>query len=247
MSTTVANPSRTPSIDPSDEWLNAIFCPITSDGKAEKQYDDAITAFENLVGYYIEELLKATPKSKLLDPILKCVRFDNVGLVAMLKHFQRDAFGVQKFVEHTEVLVKSGKLDVKIQDDIVKRVHALGLRVTAEEPRKTRIAATFSLWLCVYRPVSFDIAQLPSGIQPESLEQFCACLNYWIASNYLEKFGKVILWELEDADVRLDRIKHDFSCREVSFSTLETLYSSLFRCHPKSAKKPTADIRAVAA
>ena len=66
-------------------------------------------------------------------------------------------------------------------------------------------------------------------------------MNFWLASTYLEKFGRVMLYELEDSDVRLDRIKHDFSCREVSFSTLETLYSSLFRCHPKSSEKTKVD------
>jgi hypothetical protein len=104
----------------------------------------------------------------------------------------------------------------------------LGLRITADEPRKTRIAAAFSLWMCVFRPVSIYPYHL---IASANLELFCANLNYWLASTFLLKFpgSRIDLGNPEEEKIRLSRIQHDFTFREVGMSTMETLYSSIFR------------------
>jgi hypothetical protein len=221
-----------PTVADINNWFDALFSPVTL-GKEKNQYVEAITAFENLTGYYIDTLVSGTPKYR--DALMKNVRIDYVGLTAMLKRFQRDVFGLKNFCAQTQELVAKRLLDAKLQEDIVEYVSHLGLRVAAEEPRKTRIAAAFSLWMCVFRPVTFDSQELAkNGFgNPESYELFCAALNYWLASTFLNKFGNVFLGELPDCDTRLERIRHDFTYRRVCLSTLETLYGSIFRCRPE--------------
>jgi|ERR1035441_2500506 hypothetical protein len=218
-----------------NHWFDALFSPV-SPGKEKEQHVEAITAFENLTGYYIDTLVSRLPKYR--DALLKNVRIDYVSLTAMLKRFQRDVFGLKHFCEQTQGLVDKKLMDEKLQEDIIGYVGDLGLRIAAEEPRKTRIAAAFSLWMCVFRPVSFDSQELAKNgfNNPESYELFCAALNYWLASTFLKKFGDVFLGELPDSDIRLERIRHDFTYRQVCLSTLETLYGSIFRRRPEVQK-----------
>lgn len=210
-----------------NRWINSIFAPVTL-SEESVQYSEAINAFENLTGYFIQHRCGSMPK--LCGRILQCVRIDYIALTSMLKRFQRDAFGVKRFIEFSEKLVEEGKLDSEVRTQINKEVCGLGLRITADKPRKTRIAAAFTLWMCVFRPISFDSARLPE-FEPEGLEHFCAALNYWLACTYLEKFGRICLSEMKDSTIRYDRIKHDFTYRQVSLSTLETFYAGIFRYH----------------
>jgi hypothetical protein len=54
----------------------------------------------------------------------------------------------------------------------------LGLRVSSDDPKKTRIAAVFSLWMCTFRPVS--VRWEISKDDPRA-PKLCAALNFWIA------------------------------------------------------------------
>jgi hypothetical protein len=209
-----------------DECLNAIFGHVTL-GRESQQYADAVTAFEAITGHYLSEILRSMPK--YLEVTLANVRIDHVGLVSMLKHFQRDAYGLQRFAAWTSDLVRTGQIqDAATGKLIVAHANSLGLRVASEKPRKTKVAATFCLWMCVFRPVTFNLQHL-KGFNKSGLEVFCASFNFWITCNYLRKFGTVIIRELPDAAIRIERIKHDFTVRDVGFSSLETLFCSIFR------------------
>lgn len=214
-----------------NEWLDAVFGPVPLT-EEDVAYSDAIVAFQNLTGAFVHRLAKSSPR--LLVRMLGCIRFDYVGIAAMFKRFQRDAFGVSRFSDLAEKLVTENKLSGETKDLIIKEVRQLGLRVSSAEPRKTRIAAAFSLWMCVFRPVTFDNRQL-GEVSPDKLEIFCAALNFYIASSFLSKLGAIHIGVGEEADIILERIKHDFTYRHVSMSVLETLYCSIFRvsqtCH----------------
>jgi hypothetical protein len=207
-------------------WLNDLFSPVLAGSEVE-QYKAAMFAFEELTGYYLYKGLCGSD-ADLLAKISKCVHFDYVGITSMLKRFQRDVYGVKRFCDLADDLVKKGELSKEAKRILVESACGLGLRITAEDPRKTRLAAAFSLWMCVFRPVSFDTADL-AEIPSTALELFCASLNYWLASTFLLKFGTIDLGDSKEAAIRLERIKHDFTFRQVSISTMETLYSAIFR------------------
>lgn len=149
--------------------------------------------------------------------------FDSHALKMMLARFQRDAFGVGRLW---------AKLDARIEDETLRKelkgeIMNLGLRVASEDPRKTRIAAVFSLWLCTFRPVAMRSESTKSDPRAP---WFCAGLNFWIAQSYLSIFGKVIAGD--GFREHLNRIVHDFTFREVNLSSLEVLYSGIFRPDP---------------
>ncbi|HEU6447821.1 MAG TPA: hypothetical protein VFV23_05225 [Verrucomicrobiae bacterium] len=210
-----------------NEWLDAIFSAAPL-GKEKEYYQTAITAFENLTYYFIHRQFGAN--KKLIEKLFRTIRIDYVAVTSTLKRFQRDVYGVKRFDEITTGMVKGGKFTAATKDLICKEVSSLGLRVTADSPRKTRESAGFSLWMCVFRPISFNSLNLPE-ISPENLEVFSAMVNYFIASSYLGKFGNIVLGHNgHERQIRVERIKHDFTFREVSFSTLETFYGAIFQC-----------------
>src|SRR5207248_6315466 len=127
-------------------------------GIEESYIDEAITAFQNLTYTFIQSTLKGSP-SKIKKHI-RNVRFDFVALTSMLLRFQRDTFGVNRFEKYLESRVKLNKLDSDTAAEIFGQVCSLGLRITAESPRKTRVAAVFTFWMCVLRPVSFNSKEL---------------------------------------------------------------------------------------
>ena len=217
-----------------DECLNILFSPVLGD-KEDDQCADADTAFRNLVGAYFEAHYGA--RSGICKKLLSSVYFDSVGVMAMLKRFQRDAFGLMKFSEITRKMVEIGDLSEAAQKIINQQASELGLRVTSNDPRKTRIASTFTFWMCVFRPVSIDVSRFP-GLPASWLVTLCARINFWISSTYLLKFGDINLYDLQDFVKRYERIKHDFTYREVGFSTLETLYCSYWRERDPKPKSP---------
>jgi hypothetical protein len=151
----------------------------------------------------------------------------------MLKRYQRDVHGVRKFKETTDSLVKGGKLSKDVQALLIAEIGNLGLRITTESPRKTREAAAFTMWMCVYRPVTFDVAALPK-LPIEFMEEFCATLNFFIASSYLSKFGEIVIGETDrEIKIRTERIRRDFTCRKVCQSTLEVFYGAILRLKPE--------------
>jgi len=213
-------------------WINDLFSPVAS-GKEQEQYKRAMFAFEELVGFFIYMGL-ANQSQDLLAKITKQVRVNATALTSMLKKFQRDVYGVQGFRAYVKDLVLRRKLvtltkdKVKAEEELMERVCDLGLRISAENPRKTRVAAAFSLWMCVYRPVYIDGDGL--DLHSNDLDLFCASFNYWLASTFLMKFGEVSLGKGKaEADIRMGRVRHDFTVRQVCLSTLETFYSAIFR------------------
>ena len=220
-----------------NEWLDAIFAQAKL-GQEHEYYSRAVTAFENLTVYFLVRRYKGPALAK----ILKNIRFDYVGITCMLKRYQRDTFGVRRFTEIAEQMFQRGKFDEATKDFILKEVSGLGLRVTAPSPRKTREAAVFSLWMCVFRPVSFDSTNVPE-LSPESQETFCAMLNFFIASNYLQKFGDVKLGQtLSEIEIRSTRIKHDFTCRDINLSSLEMLYGGIFSLFPEHVEHENTEV-----
>ena len=78
------NPGR-PSEPTSEEfnsWLDSLFSPVVL-GKEAEDYGNAITAFENLTGYFVCRTFGAP---KLITKALACVRIDYVGLVFQRAH-----------------------------------------------------------------------------------------------------------------------------------------------------------------
>lgn len=150
--------------------------------------------------------------------------FDPHALRLMLGRFQRDAFGVMRLWH---------KLNTKIADETLRKnlkeeIMDLGLRVGSEDPKKTRIAAVFSLWMCAFRPV--HIRWDRSKHDPRAAK-FSAALNFWIATSYLSKFGDVLVGvEFRE---HINRILHDFTFREINLSSLEVLYCGIFRPRPE--------------
>ncbi len=148
--------------------------------------------------------------------------------MVLIRRFQRDAYGAARFHRFTENLRIHGDLKSETRIKILEQVKGLGIRITAENPRKTRIAAAFSLWMCTIRPVCADNLKLPT-VTLENLEQICARLNFWMATTYLGKFGVCSFGEGDDSIVRLKHVVHDFMCRDINLSSLELLYAGLFR------------------
>ena len=59
--------------------------------------------------------------------------------------------GQQIRCKFLEVLKKSGKLNAAEMQEIIVQVKRLGLRITSDEPRKTKIVAAFALWFSTLR------------------------------------------------------------------------------------------------
>jgi len=223
-----------------NQWLNAIFTPAAL-GKENQYYDQAVVAFENLTCCFVQRRFRSTPK--LAQKVLKCIRFDYVAIISMLKRFQRDAFGVKRFCELTGRMVRDREFSQATREKIMAEVFSLGLRITAESPRKTRETAVFSLWMCVFRPISFDAEKLVE-ISPENLELFCAMVNFFIASSYLGKYGDIDLGQTaHEVEIRTERIKHDFTCREINLSSLEIFYGAIFKLYPEYVENENVTVK----
>ena len=152
------------------------------------------------------------------------IRFEPHGLRLMLGRFQRDAFGVSRLWHSLDTRVKAREIPEAWSDELKSQIMDLGLRVGSDKPRKTRVAAVFSLWVCAFRPVFIEWEK--SKDDPAA-SKFCAALNFWIAESYLSKFGTVLVGS--EFREHVNRILHDFTYREVSLSSLEVLYCGIFR------------------
>ena len=154
--------------------------------------------------------------------------WDYLGMQLMIRRFHRDAFGVCKFDKQLDSMVMEGRIASEARDFILKQTSRLGIRINSNAPRKTRIAAAFSLWMSTFRPVHLSGTSVP-GLQPEQTETMWGSANLWIATTYLSKFGAIDFGTGKDAEIRLARIPYDFTYRDINLSSLEMLYASLFR------------------
>src|SRR5688572_6080470 len=207
---------------PTEQALNeslAFLFSTENDVNLTAPMEELSIAFLNLVGIFLSQ--------RSCKALLPHVRLDPAGFEQMMRRFHRDAFGIYKFGAYVDGLIGKGKLDAGERVEMMRRVCNLGVRIHSEAPRKTRIAAAFSLWMCTFRPIFFqDTTKL--GFSNDTLASLPGSINYWIATRYLKLFGKVEL-PSNDAGVLLERIKHDFAFRAVNLSSLEMLYASIFR------------------
>src|ERR1039458_6775205 len=182
------------------------------DRRSQQQLNSCEWAFKNLTLNYIESTW---------PEIIHLVRFDDVKLEMMLRRFYRDAFGVGNFRETLKELCPDDGPRVKIWNE----VRRLGIRISSPNPRKTRIAAVFSLWMSTFRPIYLS-EKPPQGINVWHLD---AATNFYLATSFLEFFGTIRIGiEGRDRDTRNRRILYDLTCRDLNLSSLEMLYCSVF-------------------
>ena len=150
------------------------------------------------------------------------------SLAEAFSRFVRDVWGVKTFLDsHRQELHELDRTD-KLFNDIKEGVQRLGLRISADKPRKTRIAAVFALWFATFRPFQIDArtTTLSKEQQPLFMAEFILALT----KTYLEQFGTISFGKpTKDATIRQQHIIHDLHCRALSQSPLELLYCSVFR------------------
>ena len=187
----------------------------------KEQLDDRIAAFENLAGLFIAQQTKYR---------FEDMQFDTVALRLMLGRFHRDAFGVHNLAAVLDTRVSENRIAADFATELLDRICGLGVRINTPRPMRTRVAAAFSLWMATFRPVCLTGG---TALRDPGAARFCAALNFWIANQYLRKYGQVRVGTPEDAEKRYDRVHHDFTFRAVNLSSLEMLYCSVFQ--PKNA------------
>lgn len=202
--------------------LDAIFEPF-GDCDDPVECHNAIIGLTNLVGVYFEKHAKPLLKNK-------AIQCDSMGASEAIKRFQRDVFGVYRF----QKLMQELEFSTREKDIVLHEAGKLGIRINSGTPLKTRIAASFSLWMTTFRPISIN-PQI--AVQFYKLEQlrFCnAVVTHYISCAFLRQYGKVDHGIDEDADKRLERLRYDFTYRDLNLSALEMLYCSLYR--PRESK-----------
>ena len=161
--------------------------------------------------------------------------FDPHALKLMLGRFQRDAFGVGRLFRKFDERVRSGEITGEFAEKSKNEIYGIGLRLGTDKPRKTRVAAVFSLWMCVFRPVSLNFL---CSKDDKSAWMFPAALNFWIARNYLLKFGTVLIGP--QFKEHFNRALHDFTYRDINLSSLEMFYCGMFVPRHDSARPADA-------
>jgi len=102
---------------------------------------DLGNAFQNLVARHIDNLFRGTAQ----EDLILCVRFDSSNLSSFLIRFQRDAFGVNLFHIEINSMVEKVELSRESANKIFDALKSLSIRINTPIPRKTRVAAAFSL------------------------------------------------------------------------------------------------------
>lgn len=170
-------------------------------------------AFKNLTLHCVEA---AWPD------ILSLVQFDDIKLELMLRRFYRDAFGVV----HFQKTIREICPEEEMRQKILKEMDRLSIRINSPTPRKTRIAAAFSLWMATFRPIY--LKEKPEK-QVEDLWSLDAFVNFYIATSYLGLYGNIKVGvSAADTIARYQRVYYDFTCRDINLSSLEMLYCSIF-------------------
>lgn len=149
-----------------------------ADSSDPQRIAESATAFQNLAMHYIE---------RNANWLIHDVVFDPIRLGLMLKRFYRDAFGVGLFCNYLTKEVKDGGLTEATKDAILNRLAELSVRINSNSPRKTRIAAAFSLWMATLRPICIKKTPRITDTRAWRLE---ATINFWIATRFLSQFVK---------------------------------------------------------
>lgn len=190
------------------------------------------TAFLNLVGLFTLQSVPALHGH---------IGVDHVALQGVMERFHRDAFGVKWFARKirasdNQLISEQGKLFV------LHEIQKLGIRVNTDSPRLTRVAAAFSFWLSVLRPIHVKMSGITQpDVDPHQVQHFCGMLNFWIASAYLSLFGKITLSDDRDPGMRLQGILYDLTYGKLNFSSLALLYGSIFRPHMEAAARDDSE------
>jgi hypothetical protein len=171
-------------------------------------------AFKNLAMHSVESIW---------PEMLPFIQFDDLKLKMMLRRFYRDAFGVWHFNTKLEKLCP----DKTTRSAILAEINRLSIRINSPKPRKTRIAAAFSLWMSTFRPIYINGTP---PVPPSGIWQLDAAVNFKITTDFLMQYGTIQVGTLgKDRNLRLQRIYYDFTCRDLNLSSLELLYCSIFR------------------
>ncbi len=208
---------------PAESLQHALDCLFHPVGKLEDDswVKDRLIALETLAALFIS---KYSPYGH------EDLQFDWIAARLMIGRFHRDAFGLHNLEVRLQEMVSKQSLSETDRDEIMQRIGLLGLRISSAHPMKTRIAAAFSLWMSTFRPISL---KGEAAMNDKQSGKFCAALNFWIAAQYLRKFGNLNLGS--DAQKRYERIHHDFTFRALNISSLELLYCSVFSAKPRAA------------
>ena len=201
-----------------DDSLNALFSGEL-DFETRAGIHEGAVALVNLLNIFIV--------FTAWKPLYRHAQVEDASVELLLRRYYRDAFGVKKYDGYINGLVAAGKISSDDAKEIRSKVRKLGLRITSDDPRKTKVVAAFALWFSTFRPVFF----LPYGgrkMPNHTVQPFCACFNYWVTTRYLRKFGRIELGEI-DGHIRLERFQHDLTYRAVNLSSLEFFYASIFR------------------
>ncbi|MFM2167443.1 MAG: hypothetical protein RIS79_1814, partial [Verrucomicrobiota bacterium] len=176
-------------------------------------------AFENLATRYF-----MANGGLMKDRETICIDYHALRL--MLGRFCREVYGIGRFHKVVTQLEKDKGISEENAKMLLDEVARLGVRVNSPKPFMTRRAAAFSLWMCTFRPVHLDFKLSKHDARAS---MFAAGLNYFIASSYLNLTGTVDLGKGDERKMRLRRILHDFTYREVNLSSLEFFYSGIYR------------------
>jgi hypothetical protein len=176
-------------------------------------------AFENLAVRYV-----LANGGKTIKP--EAIQIDYHALRLMLGRFCRDVYGIGRIHKVVGQLQRDGQATESGAKVILDEVSRLGVRINSPKPFMTRRAAAFSLWMCTFRPAHLEFNL--SKDEPRA-SMFSAGLNYFIASSYLSLTGTIDLGRSDERKMRLRRILHDFTYREVNLSSLEFFYSGIYR------------------
>ncbi|NQT91690.1 MAG: hypothetical protein HQ559_02935 [Lentisphaerae bacterium] len=180
-------------------------------------HNTAMPHFEGLARLFCEEVGGENHLNLFID---------HVALFRMFRRFARDAYGLRYFYEEIDRLSISPDDRARVKQLARQK---LGIRINSEKPRRTRVAAAFSLWLATMRPISFKTDGVEGTDNGDFVQEFCPLFNLWLVQKYLERFGTVQFGRGRDGALRIKHILQDLAYRQLSLSTLELIYCSIFR------------------
>jgi hypothetical protein len=162
------------------------------------------------------------------------LNIDFPAVTEALSRFRRDAWGVARFEKRMKGVIAEESWPSSSFETIQRELRSVGVRVNSANPRKTRVAAVFALWMSTFRPISIRI-EAPSKNHPDALLTFCSAFTFDLTQHYLSLFGEIALGVDEgDIAIRKSHIIHDLFCRQLALSPLEMLYAGIFRPDPKA-------------
>ena len=208
-------------------WLDLLFDPRNL-SIPERRYETASTGFMGLVNLFCTDIACENPKN---------LRFNEPAMLEMLARIARDAYGLAYLSEDLKRVAASNGIKEPVIEDIKCKIrNSLGIRVNSEIPRKTRIAAVYVLWMATMRPFFYDVADgdVKNG---KAIKNFTASFIIWVATGFLEQWGTVD-WGSSDSKhdmTRLWHVTHDLKYRDLSLSSLELLFCSVFRIDESNA------------